>query len=132
MCTGIRSAAKHWREADVDLIEKYSNLELDIMNAFLHCLGIHDNCAKYFCQKETDPNAIIKLTVLKETNVYYELVDLCQKYFGSNVKSLIAGLCTNKTEGFNSLIAKSIGKKLFEFLYKLLTSLNQHLHIAYL
>lgn len=116
MCKGIRSAAQHWRESDVDITEKFSNLERDIMNAFLHCLGIHDNCAEYFCEKQTNPEALNKLKILKETGLYYEVLDLCQSYFGNNVKSLIAGLCTNKTEGFNSLIAKSIGKKLFESL----------------
>lgn len=110
MCKGIRSAAKHWRESDVEMVEKYNNLEQDIMNAFLHCIGIHDKCAKYFCQKETDPEALNKLVILKQFNVYYEILSLSQSYFGNNVKSLIAGLCTNKTEGFNSLIAKNLGK----------------------
>lgn len=109
MSKGIRSAAQHWRESSIDMLEKFSNLERDIMNAFLHCLGIHNNCAKYFCKKETDPEALNKIVILKETGVFYEVIDLCQSYFGNNVKSLIAGLCTNKTEGFNSLIAKSLG-----------------------
>lgn len=79
------------------------------MNAFRHYLGVHDDCAGYFCQKTTNPDAAITISILKETGVYYEVMDLCQYYFGNNVKSLIAGLCTNKTEGFNSLIAKAIG-----------------------
>lgn len=72
-------------------------------------LGIHDDCASYFCKKSTDPDAPNTLKILKETGLYYEVMDLCQSYFGNNVKSLVAGLCTNKTEGFNSLIAKTIG-----------------------
>lgn len=115
MCKGIRLAAKYWRESGVDITEKCFNLERDIMNAFSHYLGIHDNCAKYFCTKETNADAVNQVKILKETGVFYEVLDLCQSYFGNNVKSLIAGLCTNKTEGFNSLIAKSLGKTLFKF-----------------
>lgn len=102
----------------MEVAQKYFNLENDIMNAFLHYMGVHDHCAKYFCSKETNPDALDTITLLKKTGVYYEVLDLCQKYFGNNVKSLIAGLCTNKTEGFNSLIAKSLGKnsKLFTLL----------------
>lgn len=81
------------------------------MNAFLHYLDVHDRCARYFCQKETTAEARNTVEILKETGVYYEVLDLCQSYFGNNVKSLIAGYCTNKVEGFNSLIAKSLGKK---------------------
>ncbi|KAG4074576.1 hypothetical protein HA402_004447 [Bradysia odoriphaga] len=111
ICKGVRLAARYWRESTVELTEKYHNLEKDILNAFPHYLGIHDDCASYFCQKETNPDAVNTLKALKETGVYYEVMDMCQSYFGNNVKSLVAGLCTNKTEGFNSLIAKSIGKK---------------------
>lgn len=110
MCKGIRLAAQHWRESNVDLTEKYDNLEKDVMNAFQHYLGIHDDCASYFCQKSTNPDAGNTMKILKETGIYYEVMDLCQSYFGNNVKSLVAGLCTNTTEGFNSLIAKTIGR----------------------
>lgn len=79
------------------------------MNAPLHYLGVHDNCEKYFCDKTTDPQARSLIAVLKESGVYYEVLNLCQFYFANNVKSLIAGLTTNKTEGFNSLIAKTLG-----------------------
>lgn len=79
------------------------------MNAFHHYLGVHDVCADYFCQKTTNPDAAITIRILKETGVYYQVMDLCQHYFGNNVKSLLAGLCTNKAEGFNSLIAKAVG-----------------------
>lgn len=102
-------AAKHWRESNNDLPEKYSNLEKDIMNAPLHYLGIHDGCADYFCDKETDPENYGSLKVLKESGVYYELLDTCQFYLSNNAKSLIAGLSTNHTEGFNSLICKNLG-----------------------
>lgn len=81
------------------------------MNSFRHYLGIHDDCAKYFCTKKTDPTAEKVVKILKETGIYYEVLDLCQKYFGNNARSLIAGYCTNKAEGFNSLIAKSLGEE---------------------
>lgn len=102
-------ASKHWRECDLDDVAKYENLEKDIMNAPLHYLGVHDNCAQYFCKKSTDPEAHGIISVLKETNLYYEILDLCQHYFANNAKSLIAGYSTNKTEGFNSLICKELG-----------------------
>lgn len=103
-------AAKHWRESNVALEEKLFSLEKDVMNAFQHCIGIHEGCAEYFCTKETNPEALHTITELKKTGVYYEVLDMIQKYFGNNVKSLVAGLSTNKTEGFNSLIAKTSGK----------------------
>lgn len=109
LCKGIRLAAQHWRNSDVEIEEKYRNLEDDIMNAFQHYLGAHDNCADYFCKKTTDPLAAATISILKETGMYYEVMDLCQYYFGNNVKSLVAGLSTNKVEGFNSRIAKTIG-----------------------
>lgn len=102
-------AAKYWRESDIDLPQKYLNLEKDITNAPLHYLGIHDSCADYFCDKETDPEANNSLAVLKESGVYDELVDICQNYLLNNAKSLIAGVSTNQTEGFNSLICKTLG-----------------------
>lgn len=89
----------------------YLSLEKDIMNVFLHYLGVHANCANYFCKKSTNPDACNTIKVLKETGLYYEVLDMCQSYFANNVRSLVAGLSTNSTEGFNSLIAKYIGKK---------------------
>lgn len=118
ICKGIRLAARYWRESSADNTEKYLNLERDIMNAFAHYLGIHEKCAKYFCTKTTTPEALSIIQIMKETGVYYEVLDLCQSYFGKNAKSLIAGYCTNRTEGFNSLIAKSIGKKLYHWFCK--------------
>lgn len=109
-------AAKHWRESDIELPEKYLNLEKDIMNAPLHYLGIHDGCSDYFCNKETDPEARESLAVLKESSVYYELLDICQFYLFNNSKSLIAGLSTNQTEGFNSLICKTLGNYYFDLM----------------
>ncbi|KAG4074917.1 hypothetical protein HA402_009342 [Bradysia odoriphaga] len=111
ICKGIRLAAKHWRESNVEMAQKYFNLENDVMNAFLHYMGFHDNCAEYYCSKTTTAEALDTITILKKTGVYYEVLDLCQSYFGNNVKSLVAGLCTNKTEGFNSLIAKTLAGK---------------------
>lgn len=113
LCKGIRLAARHWQESNLDPVEKYANLENDIMNALSHYLGHHDKCGKYFCKKTTNPEAQEIITVLKDSGMWYEVMDLLQSYFGNNAKSLIAGYCTNKAEGFNSLIAKSLGKKIF-------------------
>lgn len=103
------------------------------MNAPLHYLGIHDNCANYFCKKETDPEARCVIAVLKETGVYYEILDICQYYLSNNAKSLIAGYSTNKTEGFNSLICKMLGNSLDRFaFYKtyLANKITTHLTLA--
>lgn len=113
ICKGIRLASKHWRESSVEDTKKFSNLEKDIMNAFSHYLGVHDACAKYYCDKKTDTAAHKVLKVLKETGLNYKVLDLCQQYFGNNARSLIAGYSTNRTEGFNSLIAKYLGKFFF-------------------
>lgn len=102
-------AAQHWKESELDPVEKYANLERDVMNAPLHYLGIHDNCQQYFCNKKTEPEAHNVIAVLKDTGVYYQLLDLCQSYFSNNAKSLMAGYCTNMCEGFNSQIAKELG-----------------------
>lgn len=106
-------SAKHWRESNIDFAEKCENLEKDILNAPLHYFGIHEDCADYFCDKETDPEAYGAVAVLKESGVYYELLDLCQSYLSNNAKSLIAGLTTNNTEGFNSLICKQLGNHFY-------------------
>lgn len=107
---GVRKAAEYWRKSDVDDVEKYNNLERDILNAPLHYLGVHENCNQYFCDKTTDPSVRTKIAILKDTGLYYEILDLCQNYFANNAKSLIANLSTNRVEGFNSLIAKTLGK----------------------
>lgn len=106
---GIRKAAEYWRKSDIDIVEKYTNLERDILNAPLHYLGVHDNCGQYFCDKTTDASVKTTITILKDTGLYYQILDLCQNYFANNAKSLIANLTTNRTEGFNSLIAKTLG-----------------------
>jgi len=109
-------AAKHWRQSNIDLIDKYANLEMDIMNAPMHYFGDHDHCQEYFCKKQTEAGAESVVTILKQTGLYYEIMDMCQSYFANNVKSLIAGYSTNKTEGFNSLIAKNIGNNFYSTL----------------
>lgn len=103
-------AAKHWNEVDITLGEKCTNLEKDCMNAPLHCLGIHDNCSEYFCSKTTTPEARERISLLKSAGLYYEILSLCQHYFANKAKSLLAGFDNNVVEGFNSLIAKTVGK----------------------
>lgn len=108
---GVRKAAEYWRKSDVDLVDKCTNLERDILNAPLHYLGVHDKCQRYYCDKKTDPSVQNTISILKDTGLFYQIMDLCQNYFANNAKSLIANLCTNKTEGFNSLIAKTLGNE---------------------
>lgn len=106
-------AAKYWREKDMELADKYLKFEEDILNAPFHYLGVHEKCAEYFCKKTSDPEAFTVVNLLKKSGIFYELLDICQYYLSNNAKSLIAGLSTNKTEGFNSLICKTLGKNMF-------------------
>ncbi|KAG4073416.1 hypothetical protein HA402_007672 [Bradysia odoriphaga] len=108
---GVRMAAKHWNECDISLGEKCRNLEKDCMNAPLHCLGVHDECSKYFCTKTTTPEARDRIALLKSDGLYYEILSLCQHYFANKAKSLLAGLDNNVVEGFNSIICKLLGGK---------------------
>lgn len=103
-------AAKHWNELDITLGEKCLGLQKDCMNAPLHCLGIHDKCADYFCTKTTSPEARKELDFMKNEGLYYEILSLCQHYFANKAKSLLAGFDNNVVEGFNSIIAKYLGK----------------------
>lgn len=103
-------AAKHWNETSLSEEEKCYNLEKDCMNAPLHCFGIHDNCSEYFCTKSTTPQAREFVTALKNHGLYLPVLNLCQRYFANNAKSLLAGYNNNVAESYNSLIAKYTGK----------------------
>lgn len=109
-------AAKHWKEADLSEEEKCHNLETDCMNAPLHCFGVHDNCAEYFCTKSTTPQAREFVAELKKFGLYLAVLNLCQTSFANKVKSLLAGYENNAVEGYNSLIAKYTGKFIFWFI----------------
>lgn len=106
---GIRIAAKHWQESGLDFTEKVINLEKDIKNAPLHYLGCHENCSEYFCSKETHPESVDNIALLKDDGLYYEILDLCYSYFGTNVKSLLMNFSNNAVEEINGLIAKYLG-----------------------
>lgn len=103
-------AAKHWNECDISLGDKCRNLEKDCMNAFLHCLDVHGDCSKYFCSNTTSPGAKDRLALLKSDGLYYKILSLCQHYSANKAKSLLAGYDNNVVEGFNSIIAKYLGK----------------------
>lgn len=111
ICKGIKVAAKHWRESDLDSIEKINNLEEDIMNAPSHYFGVHDNCKSYFCDKTTAQCATDNLNLLKEDGLYYEILNLCQHYFAGNAKSLLENYTNNPAEEFNNVVAKFLGGK---------------------
>lgn len=115
ICLGIRMATDHWRNSDVDQSEKLSSLEKDCMNAPYHYFGQHDKCASYFCKRVTTQESIELVNFLKTDKLFQGIVGLCQDYFASNVKSLLANYDTNAAEGFNSLVAKFLGMDLIEF-----------------
>lgn len=103
-------AATHWRDSNFEMIEKLKNLEKDCLNAPLHYFGIHDGCDKYFCNKTTKSESIDIVNLLKSDGLFHEIMNLCQDYFCSNVKSLLADHTNNWVEEFNNLVAKYLGK----------------------
>lgn len=120
----IRVAANHWRESEMDMEEKIANLEEDIMNAPLHYFGVHHKCNSYFCTKETSESAIDNLNLLKGDGLFYEVLNLCQHYFGSHAKSLIMNHTNNPAEEFNNIVAKFNGGKRINYSLGNLFSLN--------
>lgn len=103
-------AAKHWSGTNLTEEEKCTNLENDCMNAPLHCFGVHDNCAEYFCTKTTTPEARDLVNELKKYGLYLKVLNLCQYNFANKVTSLLAGYENNVAEGYNGLVAKYTGK----------------------
>lgn len=69
----IRSATKHWHDADETLAIKSRNLEKDIMNVLDHYIGYHEKCNSYFCEKATLPEAADTIKRLKDDGLYYEI-----------------------------------------------------------
>lgn len=118
LCKGIRSAAKHWRESNVDRLLKLENLEFDCLNAPYHYFGNHDNCSKYFCKKTTTKESNEKIALLKSSGLLYEIINYCNSYFASNVTSLLEDQTTNAAEELNNIIAKYLGNTVEMFLYK--------------
>lgn len=106
---GIQTAAKHWRNSNVTLLEKLQNLEKDVLNAPMHYFGIHDECEEYYCSKSTEPEARENIDMLKSDGIFYEILNICQTYFGSSVPSLMLNYNNNAAESFNNLIAKYTG-----------------------
>lgn len=109
LCKGVRSAAKHWRDSNVDAIQKLENLERDCLNAPLHYLGNHDNCDKYFCNKITTKESNELIDLLKSGGIFHEILNYCNIYFACNVKSLIEDCNNNAAEEFNNVVAKYLG-----------------------
>lgn len=102
-------AAKHWRESNLDEIEKLENLERDCLNAPSHYFGNHDHCDKYFCNKKTTNDSIVTIAVLKSAGLFNAILNYCNIYFASNVKSLLEDCNTNAAEEFNNVVAKYLG-----------------------
>ncbi|KAJ6639805.1 hypothetical protein Bhyg_12552 [Pseudolycoriella hygida] len=108
---GVRNAAKYWKGKDLTTEEKCVNLVRDCMNAPLHCFGVHDNCDKYFCTKETTQQARDLVVQLKSYGLFLAILNNCQYYFANKATSLLAGYDNNMPENFNSLVAKYTGGK---------------------
>lgn len=116
ICKGLRMAAAHWRESDVNIIEKLQNLEKDCLNAPYHYFGDHDNCNKYFCKKTTTLKSAATIDFLKSGGVFHEILKLCNIYFASNVKSLLEDCTNNSAEELNNIIAKYLGNITMSYL----------------
>lgn len=117
-------ASKYWRESNVTLIEKLENLEKDCLNAPYHYFGIHENCSDYFCKKTTTPQSVKTIDDLKSAGLFHELLNYCNIYFASNVKSLLEDFTTNAAEELNSVIAKYLGNSHSQKIF-LLVPLNR-------
>lgn len=113
--TGIRSATKHWCNADEPLPTKIRMLEKDILNVLPHYLGYHEQCNKYFCKKTSKPGVADHIKSLKDDGLYFEVQSILQTTFGNNAKSLLAGYTNNPAEQFNSYVAKYLGGKRINF-----------------
>lgn len=107
---GVQSAAAHFRSSDISTVEKLQNLEKDVLNAPMHYFGIHDDCDKYYCNKETEQEARDVVTMLKIDGIFNDILNLCSSYFASSVASLLLNYNNNMAESFNNIIAKYIGK----------------------
>lgn len=107
----IRSATKHWQDTDETLPIKSRKLEKDILNVLDHYMGCHEKCDKYFCKKETLPEAADNIKRLQHDGLYYEIQSVLQSSFGNHTKSLLAGYTNNPAEQLNSYVAKYLGGK---------------------
>lgn len=63
--------------------------------------------------RNTSPEAPGIIDMMKADGSYYDILSLCQRHFANKAKSLLAGYNTNVVEGFNSIIAKYLGKIYF-------------------
>lgn len=117
ICGGIRSAAKHWRESNLDRLKKLENLERDCLNAPYHYFGDHNNCDQYFCNKETTEESKSKIDLLKSSGLFHEIINYCNCYFANNVSSLLEDKTNNAAEELNNIIAKYLGKIFVQFFY---------------
>lgn len=107
--TGIISAIKYRATQDnISIDQKIQLLKRDILNTPKHCIGIHTNCADYFCSKETKSQ--VALEQLKFFGVWDDI--LCAiNSLAYHSKSLIYCASNNAAEQFNSIVAKFISGK---------------------
>lgn len=86
-------------------------LEHDCLYITYHYFGNHDNCNKYFCQKTTSAESGVTIDLLKSGGIFHEILNYCNIYFASNVRSIIEDFTTNSAEEFNNVVAKYLGNK---------------------
>lgn len=93
----------------MSLLEKLENLEKDCLNAPYHYFGCHENCDPYFCEKTTNDESESTIDLLKSGGIFHQILNYCNIYFASNVRSLIENCTNNAAEELNNVIAKYLG-----------------------
>lgn len=107
--TGIISAIKYRAaEADIPIPQKIQLLRNDISNAPKHCLDIHTDCSKYFCNKTGDFSK--SLEQLQFFGVWDDIVWAVNS-LAYHSKSLLYVASNNAAEHFNSVVSKFIAGK---------------------
>lgn len=99
----------HWRESNLTLVGKLESLEVDCLSAPYHYFGCHLYCHDYFCKKTTTLESTETISRLKAGGIFHDILNLCNVYFASNVRSLLENRTSNAAEELNNVIAKYLG-----------------------
>jgi hypothetical protein len=116
--TGLYAAIKYNRgQIPIVGMEKaIEGMKHDLMNAFDHCMGHHENCRDYFCN-DCDENG--KKASIKHTNTYTKYAELIHlektlkklEVLKKECKSWMEGKTTNLNESINATVAKCAADK---------------------
>lgn len=93
----------------MDILKKLEKLEEDCLNAPYHYFGNHDNCDQYFCKKKSTEESQSTIDLLKSGGIFHQILNYCNIYFASNVRSLLENCTNNAAEELNNVIAKYLG-----------------------